>query len=363
MSTEAENRRSFHVQARYASEMAAPITARVCEALADALDRNSATGGRVLDWSGEPVADALVLRLVGGLHALHRARVNPALSAVFEGRTVDGVTAVLADAVRRHDAALLPWLDGPPQTNEAGRSAGLMTGLLHLAERFGPRVELLEIGSSAGLNLLIDRFWFDLGGVRVGSADARLAIVPEWRGPPPPDPSLEIVSVRGVDVAPFDVRDPAQAARLEAYCWVDAAERLQRLETAIAMVREHGVALEQEDAADWVEARLTEPQDAGVTRVLMHSVVWQYIPAERRGRIRAAMEAAGARATTERPLGWVMMEPNRDLHRHEVRVGGHPGARPMELVALTHAHGAWVEGLSPPYETRDYVMRRGAYEE
>jgi len=34
----------------------------------------------------------------------------------------------------------------------------------------------------------------------------------------------------------------------------------------------------------------------------------------------------------------------------------------MELVALTHAHGAWVEGLSPPYETRDYVMRRGAYE-
>ena len=57
-----------------------------------------------------------------------------------------------------------------------------------------------------------------------------------------------------------------------------------------------------------------------------------------------------------------MMEPNRDLHRHEVRVRGWPGDTPMELVALTHAHGAWVEGLSPPYETRDYVMRRGAYE-
>jgi hypothetical protein len=57
-----------------------------------------------------------------------------------------------------------------------------------------------------------------------------------------------------------------------------------------------------------------------------------------------------------------MMEPNRDLHRHEVRVRGWPGDRPMELVALTHAHGAWVKGLAPPYETRDYVMRRGAYE-
>ncbi len=54
-----------------------------------------------------------------------------------------------------------------------------------------------------------------------------------------------------------------------------------------------------------------------------------------------------------------MMEPNRDLHRHEVRVQGWPGETPMELVALTHAHGAWVEGLEPPYETRDYVMRGG----
>jgi hypothetical protein len=53
------------------------------------------------------------------------------------------------------------------------------------------------------------------------------------------------------------------------------------------------------------------------------------------------------------------MEPNRDLHRHEVRVQGWPGGTPMELVALTHAHGAWVEGLAPPYETRDYVMRGG----
>ena len=58
-------------------------------------------------------------------------------------------------------------------------------------------------------------------------------------------------------------------------------------------------------------------------------------------------------------LGWVMMEPNRDLHRHEVRVQGWPGDTPMEQVAMTHAHGAWVEGLAPPYDTRYYVMRGG----
>lgn len=365
MGTEAANRESFHIQAAYCEAMAAPITARVCTALADALDRESATGRRVLDWPGEPVADALVLRLVGGLHALHRRGLDLALDRVFSGAVTEPgeVAAILRDAVHTHDAALLPWLDGPPQTNEAGRSAGLMTGLLHVAARFGPDVDLLEIGSSAGLNLLIDRYAFDLGGIRRGPDEAPVLIAPEWRGPPPPDAPIAIRSVQGVDLAPVDVTDPAEAERLAGYVWVDAAERLERIERGIAMIRQGGVSLVQGDAADWVEAKLAEPQEAGTTRVLMHSVVWQYLPAASQARIREAMAAAGLRATPERRLAWVMMEPNRDLHRHEVRVQAWPGDAPMELVALTHAHGAWVEALKPPYETRDYVMRRGPYEE
>jgi len=353
MASEAENRAAFEVQAQYCDAMAAPLTARLCRALGRVLSRDTAAGARLLDWPGEPVADAIVLRLVGGLHALaRRGQADP--FAADDAR----LRAILA----AHDAALLPWLDGPPQTNEAGRAAGLMTGLLHVAAAFGPRIEVLEIGSSAGLNLLLERMRFDLGGVRTGPADARLAIAPAWRGPPPPDAAVAIARARGVDVAPVDVRDPAQADRLAGYVWIDAPDRLARLATAISLVRDRAVELVRGDAADWIEARLAEPQADGVSRVLMHSVVWQYLPAPARDRIRAAMDAAGARATAARPLGWVMMEPNRDLHRHEVRVRYWPAAQPMQLVALTHAHGAWVEGLAPPYDTRDHVMRRGAYE-
>ncbi|MDU0220470.1 DUF2332 family protein, partial [Escherichia coli] len=79
---------------------------------------------------------------------------------------------------------------------------------------------------------------------------------------------------------------------------------------------------------------------------------------EAQQRIAEMMESAGAAATPERPLGWVMMEPNRDLAAHEVRVRGWPGDTPMEMVARTHAHGAWVEGLEPPFDTSPYVMRR-----
>ncbi|OYY65299.1 DUF2332 domain-containing protein [Sphingomonas sp. 28-62-11] len=361
MADEATNRDAFKVQAEYSAAMDAPIVTRVCLSLGRVIDRTTATGRAVLDWPGDPVADAVVLRLVGGVHALHRSGADWGVSRVFRGELIDptGVDLLIEEALQTHDAALLPWLDGPPQTNEAGRSAGLMTGLLHLAQRFGPKIELLEIGSSAGLNLLIDRYGFDLGGVRAGPDPAELSITPEWRGPPPPDVPIEIDSVRGVDIAPVDLVDDAAAERLAAYVWVDAIERQARIDTAIAMVRRYGVQLESGDAADWVEARLAEPQAAGVTRVLMHSVVWQYIPKSGRDRIRTAMASAGARATAGKRLGWVMMEPNRDLHRHEVRVQGWPGETPMELVALTHAHGAWVEGLEPPYETRDYVMRGG----
>lgn len=358
MASEAENRKSFAIQAGYCTAMDAPITARICTALGQGISRASETGRRVLEWPGEPVADALVLRLVGGLHALHRRGV-PELRRIFTGEETDPgrIGAALDAMLCAHDFTLMPWLYGPPQTNEAGRSAGLMAGILHLAQRYGPRFEVLEIGSSGGLNLMLGRYRFDLGGVDVGPADSPVVIRPEWRGSPPPAAPVEIVAARGVDIAPLDLRDPRDAARLQAYCWVDAVERQHRLEATIAMLQAEPVALERGDAAAWIEERLALPQAPGVTRVLMHSVVWQYLRSDAQQRIAAAMEAAGAAATAERPLGWVMMEPNRDLAAHEVRVRGWPGDTPMQLVARTHAHGAWVEGLAPPFDTRPYVMR------
>jgi hypothetical protein len=351
MGTEAENRAAFRIQDHWCRKMGAPIYAGICAALADGLTRESRTGARVLDWTGEPTRDALPLRLMGGLHALERAGADAGLERVFGGDLAD-MDAVLARVLVEHDAALSPWLDGPPQTNEPGRSAALMIGLLEVARRVGPRLELLEIGSSGGLNLLIDRYRFDLGGAVVGPEGSPVTIAPEWLGEMPEVPPIEIVSVRGCDVRVLDVTDPAVAARLAAYVWAEKPERLARLETATGMVRERGVRLEEADAADWVEARLAEPQDPGVARVLMHSVVWQYLPEATAARIRAAMTAAGERATGTRPLAWVAMEPDRAVGEMMVSVRSWPGASEWEVVATSHAHAAWVrpggaEGLDP----------------
>lgn len=346
MSDEAANREAFRIQQRYCEAMEAPLTAAVCAALAEALDRSSLTGARVLDWSGEPTQDALPLRLVGGLHALAQAG-DTALAPVFAGEVRDTaeLERTLAAALHRHDATLLHWLEGPPQTNEAGRSGALMAGLLRIAQRFGPDMEILEIGSSAGMNLLIDRYRYELGNVLVGPSDSLLTIRPDWRGPPPPAVPIRFVRARGVDVQPIDVCDPEQARRLRGYVWADQPDRLARMDVAVTMLCERPVDLARGDAAEWLEARLAEPQPAGVTRVLMHSVVWQYLGEARQARITAAMEDAGARATPERPLAWVVMEPERALLRQEVRVRHWPEGAPWMLIATAHAHGAWVETL------------------
>jgi len=341
------NLQAFEFQAQYCDANDAPITARLCRAIAASADAATETGRRILAWPGGPIPDALPLRTAGGFHAVWRDGRAPELDGLFKGVEVDRerIPGAVRVALEAHDAEIATWLDGPPQTNEPGRSAGLMAGLLVLAERFGPRIELLEIGSSAGLNLLIDRYRFDLSGVTVGP-ESPVLIRPEWRGPPPPSVDVAIESVRGVDIQPIDPTSPEAERRLLAYIWADHAIRFPRVSAAIGMIRKKPVRLDRGDAADWVEAQLAEPQAAGVTRVLMHSIVWQYIPAAGQTRIEAAMHAAGARATEDRPLGWVSLEADRVMNRHDLTVRSWPGEGEKRMYGHAHAHGFWVEWLN-----------------
>lgn len=327
-------------QAQFCDGAGAPITARVCRALAAGLDRSSVTGRRVLDWPGDYIADALPLRLVAPYHALFREQSAHELGPLFTNMATDDVAAIRA-ITAIHDDWIATWLDGPPQTNEPARSATFIAALLVLADRYALPFELLEIGASAGLNLLIDRYRYDLGGVMAGPADSPVLIKPEWRGDPPPMADVRIDSVRGVDIAPIDVTDPAAATRLMAYIWADAPERTARVEAAIRMIGERPVDMVQGDAADWIEARLTETQTAGTTRVLMHSIVWQYLPSETQARIVTAMESAGAMATLDRPLAWVRMEADASRKAIELHVRAWPGLDDTRL-AGAHPHGAWI---------------------
>ena len=333
---------SFSNQVIYCNHAGAPITARIVAAVGEliASDRQGVLLDRIRHWPGAPMGDALPLRIVGGLHALHLSGEAAELSAIYRGKAADDV-ALVALAIAAHEQRLLPWLDGPPQTNEAGRSANFVAAMLWLADRgLPPRFECREIGSSAGINLMMDRYRYDLGGVKVGLEPSAIAFKPEWEGPPPPDRRFEIISLKGCDVAPVDLADPAQAMRLKAYIWPEHHIRFARMDAAIVAATSQAPDLVKMNAADFVEAELAKPQAEGTTRVMMHSIVWQYVPIDQQQRVTAAIEAAGARATEQRALAWIAVEANRNTHRHELIVRYWPGGSEPTLLAVSHPHGA-----------------------
>ncbi len=331
-------------QAEHSLRNDAPITGRICMALLPLMRSDTATGRRIAAWPSAPVEDAMPLRLAAGFHHLHLTQGDRRLAPIYTGVVIDQaeVDGIVLAVTRTHDAGLLPWLDGPPQTNEAGRSAAITAALAWLSSRATQRFELNELGASAGCNTMIDRYRYDLGGVQFGPTNAPVSIQPEWRGPPPPAAPVEIVAITGCDQAPIDLTDPAQAMRLKSYVWPDDPSRLARLDCIIALANERPPALIRADAADWVEQRLARSQATGMTRVFYHSIVWQYMAANSRARIEAAIAVAGVKATPERPLAWIMLETNRQTFRHELRVRHWPGPDGWTMLGEAHAHGAWV---------------------
>ncbi|GAO40525.1 hypothetical protein SCH01S_48_01870 [Sphingomonas changbaiensis NBRC 104936] len=339
--SEQDVRDAFATQAEFCDRSECPVTAAVVRGIAAALDRSTETGRRTLEWRGDPRGsnDAVPLRLAGGMHALARRKADARLVRLYAGALEDS-DAIVRDVLHRFDAELATWLDSPPQTNETGRAAPIMAGLMVLAAEYGLPFELIELGASAGLNQNLDRFGYRLGDAAAGDPDSPLQLAPAWGGESPPAAEVRIVARRAVDRNPVLVADPAQRERLAAYCWVDQTERMQRLEAALALAAEYPPDLEQGDAGSFIESALAEPQRDGVCRVVFHTIFWQYLDAATQDRIANALRRAGASATAQRPLAWLRFEQLASgLVPPELHLTKWPGGRERHL-ATGHPHGS-----------------------
>lgn len=352
--TDAERavRASFAHQAESCRRLGSPFTAALLDAAAERLDTGSAIGARVLAWPGDAKADALALRFAGALHGLVLSGRAPALAALYPPAEAGtrALWAAVAAAMDQHAAQLDHWLDSPPQTNEVGRASALILGLSHVAARLGPRLAVYEIGASAGLNLSLDRFSYTLGGVQWG-AESGVRLAPEMRGAaPPPIAELEIIARAGCDIAPIDPVEPAAAERLRAYCWADQPARRQRLDAAIALAAAAGLKVARADAAVWCDQVLGDRPD-GAAAVLMHSIMWSYLPAPTKAAITETLDRLGRAATADRPLARVMLEPLITAPgatlRAEIWRGGGAGPEIADL-AIADYHGAWIEWFPEP---------------
>ncbi len=352
---------AFRLQAHFCREFESPLYAELLARAADDIEAGGPFAGLLAGWQGRPMPDALPLRLLGAVHRLVLDGAAPELAAYYPsaGGAVRHPEAWLAlrALVAARAADLRPALDRQVQTNEVRRSAALLGGFLTVAGRTGLQLRLLEIGSSAGLNLGWDRARYEFAACAMdtppapgatftpvwGAADAALVLRCGWHGARAVlAGGAHVVSRAGCDIAPVDLADADQARRLESFVWPDQLPRLQQLRAAIDVARRDPPRLTRRGAADWLAEQLAAPA-AGVATVVFHSIMWWYLSDEERQRVAASLAAAGARATPDAPVAWLRLEL-QGTPKGDLRLTQWPGGS-EELLGHGDPHGRWVTWL------------------
>jgi hypothetical protein len=233
------------------------------------------------------------------------------------------------------------------QTNEVGRCAVLLPALPP-----GP-LALVEIGASAGLCLLFERYSYEYGSsqsgpTRLGPVSSGVRLRCTTTGPVPlPGVIPRIAWRRGLDLRPIDVHDDDAVRWLSACVWPEHHERRRRLEGALAAARADPPVVRAGDLVDDLPALLAEAPD-DVQLVVFHSGVLSYVSRERR----RAFADVLADASERRDIIWLANEaagvvpelptvaPSGSLRFLVGRTRFANGVRRSEPLALAHPHGA-----------------------
>lgn len=346
-------------QAGWCTQLGSPLNGQILEAAATLLERDGSGGLTALleTWTEEPTAAALALRIAGALQALvrmgHADHLAPYYDNPFAAHDQGVLAAAIADTVVANRAYIADFLTRPVQTNELGRSACLLGGFLAVAEATQMPLRLLEIGTSCGLNLLWDRFHYDLTGLTWGPQESPVRLFIKWRGGPPAlGAPVSVAERRGCDINPLDVTRDEDLIRAESYIFPGQIERLARFRAGVALARKTPLHLDRADAADWLLDQLARPTPDQCT-VVFHSIMWQYMPLDTQKRCMQIIADAGDRAHAGAPLAWLRMEPAQahGMPIPEIRLVLWPGGMSQRL-ALCHPHGADIEWRpDPPDQT------------
>jgi hypothetical protein len=306
-------------------------------------------GGPVLaicsGWEDAPPGWVIQLRLLAGLFRIVLTGRAPQLERFYPclGGTADPATAwpAVRDVLADHVDELHEALDIAPQTNEVGRGNALIVGIFTAVERTGlSRIRLLEPGSSAGLNLLVDRFRFVNPGWAYGPINSPVTLAGGVGGDVAPTP-FEIVQRRGCDLSPVDVTTEEGRLRLRSFVWPFQVERHERLAGALRLAQQSRPPVDRASAGAWLEQRLDEHVPADVLTVVWQSVTRQYWPTSEVDQVNLLVR----QASEQSPVAHVSMEYPSDgsATGADLTIATSPGAggQPFEYqrIAQVGDHG------------------------
>ena len=232
------------------------------------------------------------------------------------------------------------------QTNSVRRCAALLPGIVHVSRLAGGRpLALVEIGTSAGLNLCPDRYRYDYGvHGRFGPADSPITIESEIRGdlvPPFPDDMPAVASRTGLDLNPLDPGDPTDLHTLRAFIWPEHADRHRLVERAAGVVRAESPTLVEGDAIETLPEVLSSiPVETPVC--LFDTQVRYQLRDDQIERLNAIVRDAGA----DRELYWLSgsdAAEDRDQAIVLTLTTDEADERRTDRLAVYEQHGKWIE--------------------
>ena len=308
-------------------------------------------------YEDAPSGSALQLRLLAGVFRLVLAGRAPELTPYYPclggDEPPEKAWPVLRHVLGGHVEELREALAVAPQTNEVGRSAALLAGLFDLVAESGVRrVRLLELGASAGLNLLLDRFHLSGDGWQWGPAGSPLQLAGAIEGAVAPE-DFQIVSRAGCDLEPVDPTTEEGRRLLTSFVWPFDLHRHARLAAALQIARSGSSRVDRAGASAWLPAELAPGpmrcgagEEAAALTVVWQSITQLYWPPAEVAAVDALIAEHGSRAQVAR----VTMEfdpdqvrgpgeqpPSKPTVRTELwRPGSEPRRR---LLGTAHDHG------------------------
>lgn len=227
------------------------------------------------------------------------------------------------------------------QTNEVGRSALLIHAFAMAQRLFGRPLHLIEVGASAGLNLLFDRYRYEYSDGQVCGPESPVVIRTELRGSSAPliEPDPPAVAGRvGIDVSPVDVTDPGAMRWVEALIWPDQIERVQRHRRAVELASADPPQLIAGDGLDLVPGLVADVAGAHLPCVYHSHTTYQMGREGRQAFDLVMSEAGGRHDLAYVSLEWLGDDPGPRLHLTSWSRGR---SRTRYLAECDH-HGAWL---------------------
>jgi hypothetical protein len=230
------------------------------------------------------------------------------------------------------------------QTNEVQRCYGLLPAFLLAAAETGKALDLIELGPSAGFNLLWDRYAYRYRDERWGPETAPIELDGELRSALP----VGLLAIRpvvrarlGIDLNPIDVTSAHGARLLRSFIWPGQVERQERLEQAIEVVRADPPRIVRGDYLEVLEPLLDKRSDVALT-VVYQTASFSHLSSEQRQSIELILEKAGERG----PLAFISGEhpPSDPAGYWQLRFRLWPGGEPRILARFDY-HGRWLEWL------------------